>query len=112
MQVNSGECVVGSSWDGSGLWFRRCGAHSILRRVMGMRLPIWNPPESLPRVAEERRGPEINSHCTAVSLILLISQRAPETDVCTATFAKRLKEFLKGQTIFCIRKSCLSCKDS
>lgn len=65
-----------------------------------MRLPVWNPPEFFPAMAEGKRGPEINSRCTAVSMILLISQRAPETDVCTATFAKRLKEFLKGWTIF------------
>lgn len=37
-----------------------------------------------------------------VGRILLISQRDPKP-VRIANFAKRLKEFLKGWTIFCIR---------
>lgn len=67
-------------------------------------------------MAEERRGPEIHvpfrrfnvwiterTHkFRIIGTILLISQRDPKP-IGIANFAKRLKEFLKGWTIFYIR---------
>lgn len=53
-------------------------------------------------MAEERRGPEINSHDKekALGTILFIWQREAGPDVFTATFAKRLKGFLRGWAVF------------
>lgn len=84
--------MTGNSWDGSCPVLVLWGPFIIVEGDGNevVTLGIYLSP--LSRVAEDGRGPEINSHFRAVGTILLILPRDSEPDVCIATLAKRLKE--------------------